>query len=76
MRRDGRVVPPGRVRVRPRQHQRVFDPPSLHAEAFDFIRSLTAHTTTLWLNPGRQHLRLLERLCADSDARGDLVSTQ
>ena len=60
--------------VRVSTSPRVFDPPSTHAEVFGFIRSLTAHATTLWLNPGRQHLRLLERLCEDEELRGDLVS--
>jgi toxin-antitoxin system PIN domain toxin len=53
---------------------RVFDPPSTLAEVFGFVRSLAAHPATLWVNPGRQHLRLLERLCGGADARGDLVS--
>ncbi len=53
---------------------RVFDPPSTHREVFGFVRSLAAHPATLWLNPGRQHLRLLESLCGDADVRGDLVS--
>lgn len=52
---------------------RVFDPPSTRAEVFAFIRALSARPATLWLNPGRQHLRL-ERLCADTDVCGDLVS--
>lgn len=52
---------------------RVFDPPATQAEAFGFIGVLSAHPATLWLNPGRQHLSLLERLCSDADARGDLV---
>ena len=29
---------------------------------------------TIWVNPGRQHLVLLEELCRSADARGDLVS--
>jgi uncharacterized protein len=53
---------------------RVFDPPSTRAEVFGFIRALAAHRATLWLNPGRQHLELLESLCASVDAGGDLVS--
>lgn len=37
-------------------------------------RSQRAHPTTAWVNPGRRHLPLLEKLCRDGDARGDLVS--
>jgi uncharacterized protein len=53
---------------------RVFDPPATRAEVFAFLRSLTACPAALWLNPGRQHLRLLERLCEGAEVRGDLVS--
>lgn len=60
--------------VRVSTSPRVFDPPSSHAEVFGFIRSLTARAATLWLNPGRQHLRRLETLCEDAEVRGDLVS--
>ncbi len=60
--------------VRVSTSRRVFDPPGTQAEAFGFIRALAAHRATLWLNPGRQHLVLLESLCASVEARGDLVS--
>jgi len=53
---------------------RVFSPPSTHDEMFAFITHLAAHPSTTWINPGRQHLRLLEQLCRAADARGDLVS--
>lgn len=60
--------------VRVSTSPRVFDPPSSHADVFGFVRALAAHPATLWLNPGRQHLQLLESLCASADAHGDLVS--
>lgn len=60
--------------VRVSTSRRVFDPPSTQAEVFGFIRALAAHRATLWLNPGRQHLELLESLCASVDALGDLIS--
>jgi predicted nucleic acid-binding protein len=41
---------------------------------FGFAAHLAAHPSAVWLNPGRRHLRLLERLCRGGDARGDLVS--
>ena len=53
---------------------RVFAPPSTHEEVFLFVRGLARHAATMWLNPGRQHLHLLEDLCTAGDARGDLVS--
>ena len=53
---------------------RVFAPPSTHDEAFAFITHLAGHPSTIWVNPGRRHLRLLEELCRAADARGDLVS--
>ena len=53
---------------------RVFAPPSTLDEVFAFIKHLAAHSSTTWVNPGRQHLRLLEDLCRAADARGDLVS--
>ncbi len=53
---------------------RVFTPPSTHEEVFGFIRHLAGHPCTTWVNPGRQHLPLLEELCRSGDARGDLVS--
>jgi toxin-antitoxin system PIN domain toxin len=60
--------------VRVSTSPRVFDPPSTQGEVFGFIRALAAHPAVTWLNPGRQHLPLLEELCASCDARGDLVS--
>jgi toxin-antitoxin system PIN domain toxin len=53
---------------------RVFAPPSTLDEVFIFVTHLAAHPSTVWVNPGRQHLQLLEELCLGGDARGDLVS--
>lgn len=41
---------------------------------FAFVTHLASHPRTAWVNPGRMHLRLLEMLCREGDARGDLVS--
>ena len=60
--------------IRVATSHRVFAPPSTHDEAFAFITHLAGHPSTIWVNPGRQHLRLLEGLCRTADARGDLVS--
>jgi len=53
---------------------RVFAPPSTLEEVFRFIDHLARHPSTTWVNPGRQHLGLLEEACRRADARGDLVS--
>lgn len=46
-----------------------------HAEARGWLVSaLPGHPATTWVNPGRQHLLLLEELCRATDGRGDLVS--
>jgi uncharacterized protein len=60
--------------IRVATSHRVFAPPSTHDEVFAFVTHLAAHPSTTWVNPGRQHLRLLEELCRGADARGDLVS--
>src|SRR5665647_1389116 len=57
-----------------RQRATASPPPSTLDEVFAFIKHLAAHSSTTWVNPGRQHLRLLEDLCRAADARGDLVS--
>ncbi len=53
---------------------RVFAPPSTHDEVFRFSIHLAGQPGTIRVNPGRQHLVLLEALCRSADARGDLVS--
>jgi uncharacterized protein len=60
--------------IRVATSHRVFAPPSTHDEVFAFIRQLADLPATVWVNPGRRHLRLVEHLCRAADARGDLVS--
>jgi toxin-antitoxin system PIN domain toxin len=60
--------------VRILTHPRVFVPPDSHDQAFAFVRSLLAHPNALLLDPGRDHVRLFERLCRQCEARGDLVT--
>ena len=60
--------------IRVATSHRVFAPPGTHDEVFAFLTHLAAHPATVWVNPGRGHLRLLEELCRAADARGDLVS--
>lgn len=59
--------------VRILTHPRAFRPPDTHEQAFAFVHSLVGHPNAVLLNPGREHLRLFERLCRSADARGDLV---
>lgn len=60
--------------VRILTHPRVFSPPDTLEQAFAFVGSLLGHPNALLLNPGRDHVRLFEELCAAADARGDLVT--
>ena len=60
--------------VRILTHPRVFSPPDTRDQAFAFVRSLLGHPNALLLNPGRDHVRLFEKLCAAADASGDLVT--
>ena len=60
--------------IRVSTSHRVFAPPSSHDEVSAFIAHLAAHPRTIWVNPGRHHLRLLEESCRAADARGNLVS--
>jgi toxin-antitoxin system PIN domain toxin len=60
--------------VRILTHPRVFAPPDTPEQAFAFVRSLLGHPNALLLNPGRDHVRLLEELCGAAGATGDLVT--
>jgi toxin-antitoxin system PIN domain toxin len=54
-------------------NRRIFSLPTPVAEAFDYLRALRAQPCHAMLGPGPLHLELLERLCVDADARGDLL---
>ena len=60
--------------VRILTHPRVCAPPDTHDQAFAFVGSLLSHPNAVLLNPGRDHVRLFEKLCRSADARGDLVT--
>ena len=59
--------------VRLSTNRRVFAVPTPRAEAFAFVRALREQPAHLTLAPGPRHLALLERLCEEGDASGDLV---
>jgi toxin-antitoxin system PIN domain toxin len=54
-------------------HRRVFAVPTPREEAFEFVEAVSAQPHHLTAAPGRRHLLLLRRLCAEADALGDLV---
>ncbi len=53
---------------------RVFDPPSTLDTAFAFVSSLTEHPTARIVDPGPDHMAILERLCRVAGATGKLVA--
>jgi uncharacterized protein len=54
-------------------NSRIFATPTPIAEAFRYLRALRAQPGHVLLGPGPRHLELMEKLCADADARGDLI---
>jgi uncharacterized protein len=54
-------------------NRRIFSLPTPVAEAFAYLRALRDQPGHVTLGPGPLHLELLERLCAETDARGDLI---
>jgi toxin-antitoxin system PIN domain toxin len=54
-------------------NRRIFSLPTPLAEAFAYLRALREQPDHVLLGPGPLHLELLERLCIDADARGDLI---
>ena len=55
-------------------HRRVFVEPTPPAAAFAFARSVVAQPHHLPTSPGARHLALLEQLCSEAGASGDLVA--
>lgn len=54
-------------------NRRVFSVPTPLADAFDYLRALRAQPGHRMVGPAPRHLDLLERMCAEFDAVGDLV---
>jgi toxin-antitoxin system PIN domain toxin len=54
-------------------NSRIFATPTPIAEAFEYLRALRAQPGHVLLSPGAPHLALMEKLCTDADARGDLI---
>jgi toxin-antitoxin system PIN domain toxin len=54
-------------------NRRIFSVPTPVADAFRYLRALREQPSHAMLSPGPLHIELLERLCVDADARGDLI---
>lgn len=54
-------------------NRRVFSLPTPLAEAFAYLRALRRQPGHVLLGPGPPHLEILERICDQADARGDLA---
>jgi toxin-antitoxin system PIN domain toxin len=54
-------------------NRRIFSIPTPTTDAFSYLRALRGQPGHALLGPGPRHLDLVERLCVDSDAQGDLI---
>jgi toxin-antitoxin system PIN domain toxin len=54
-------------------NRRIFSLPTPVSEAFGYLRALRDQPSHVTLGPGPLHLELMERLCVDADAWGDLI---
>lgn len=54
-------------------NRRVFPVPASLDDAFAFLRALRAQPGHVLLAPGARHLDLLERVCREAQATGDLL---
>jgi toxin-antitoxin system PIN domain toxin len=52
---------------------RIFALPTPTGDAFRYLRALRAQPSHTMLGPGLRHLRLMEQLSINADARGDLM---
>jgi toxin-antitoxin system PIN domain toxin len=54
-------------------NRRIFSLPTPVPEAFDYLRALRDQPSHVMLGPGPLHLEIMQRLCVDGDAHGDLI---
>jgi toxin-antitoxin system PIN domain toxin len=59
--------------IRITTHPKVFATPSSLDEAFRFCSVILDQPHCMIIQPGEQHWRIFQRLCTESDARGNLV---
>jgi toxin-antitoxin system PIN domain toxin len=55
-------------------HPRVFDPPAPLERALAFVHALESQPNAVRLRAGDRHWEIFERLCRESDARGNLIA--
>jgi uncharacterized protein len=60
--------------IRITTHPKVFVKPSSMDEALRFCNILLAQSRCVVIQPGERHWEIFTRLCAEADARGNLVS--
>jgi toxin-antitoxin system PIN domain toxin len=59
--------------VRVVTHPKVFRNPSRVADTFAFAEQVRSQPNCVRIEPGTRHWQLFDRLCSESDARGNLV---
>lgn len=59
--------------VRISTHPSIFSPPTPLARALDFAAALRDAPTAVVLGPGPRHWRIFDRLCRESNAKGNIV---
>ena len=55
-------------------NRRIFSVPTPAEVAFAYLKALRAQPAHIMVAPGAQHLGLLEQLCRDAEASGDLIA--
>jgi len=60
--------------VRVLTHPRVFDPPTTLVVALDQVEALRSADGVVGVAPGARHWEVVDRLCREADARGNLVA--
>jgi len=54
-------------------NRRVFPRPTPRSDAFEFLAAVRAQPHHVATEPGRRHFDLLQRMCQEADASGDLL---
>ncbi|HWH28951.1 MAG TPA: type II toxin-antitoxin system VapC family toxin [Mycobacteriales bacterium] len=54
-------------------NRRIFPVPTARRDALEFLSATCAQPHHLLISPGPRHLTVLERVCAEGDATGDLI---
>lgn len=54
-------------------NQRVFDPPMPIERALETVHALRARPNCVLVSPGQRHWEIFDRLCRESEAKGNIV---